>query len=91
MYKIEMNTPFFGWEPFGHDDEDQPLRYATLEEARLDIYENHMTCLESIEAGLMRDTQPLSDFRIVLLDIAGNPVVIFSLTDTGTIATATPA
>ena len=49
-----------------------------------------MTCLESIEAGFMRDTQPLSDFRIVLLDIAGKPVVIFSLTDTGTIATATP-
>jgi hypothetical protein len=38
----------------------------------------------------MTDAPFLSDFRIVLLDIAGKPVVIFSLTDTGTIATATP-
>jgi hypothetical protein len=90
MYKIEMRTPFFGWDPYGYDDEDQPLRYRTLEEARLDIYETYLSCLESIEDGRMTDTQPLSDFRIVLLDIAGNPVVIFSLTDTGTIATATP-
>lgn len=90
MYRIEFCIAFFGWEPYGHDDEGQPLRYGTLEEARLDLYENHLHCLEAVAAGNMTDVPPLSEYRIVLLDIAGNPVVIFSLTDTGTIATATP-
>ena len=89
MYKIEVNA-ICGWEPFGHDDYDEPLRYSTLEEARLDIYENHMCSLEAIDAGYVKDTPPLSDFRIILLDIAGNPVLVFSLTSTGTVATATP-
>lgn len=89
MYRIEVCS-LSGWEPYGYDDDDQPLRYRTIEEARLDIYEAHLYCREAIEAGDMQDAPPLSDFRIVLLDIAGNPVVIFSLTDTGTIATATP-
>lgn len=90
MFKIEVSS-LSGWEPYGYDDDDEPLRYRTMEEARLDLYEAHLYCLEAIEAGDMQDAPPLSDFRIVLLDISGNPVVIFSLTDTGTIATATPA
>ena len=90
MYRIEVCS-LSGWEPYGYDDDDQPLRYHTVEEARLDLYEAHLYCREAIAAGDMQDAPPLSDFRIVLLDIAGNPVVIFALTDTGTIATATPA
>jgi hypothetical protein len=89
MYRIEVSS-LSGWEPYGYDDFDEPLLYRTMEEARLDLYEAHLHCREAIEAGDMQDAPPLSDFRIVLLDIAGNPVVIFSLTDTGTIATATP-
>jgi hypothetical protein len=89
MFMIEVCS-LSGWEPYGYDDYDEPLRYRTLEEARLDLYEAHLHCLEAIEAGDMTDAPPLSDFRIVLLDIAGNPVVIFSLTDVGTVATATP-
>ena len=91
MYRIEFCIAFFGWEPYGYDDYDEPLRYRTLEEARLDLYEAHLHCLEAVEAGNMTDVPPLSQYRIVQLDIAGNPVMIFSLTDTGTIATATPA
>jgi hypothetical protein len=90
MYKIEVKA-LSGWEPYGYDDYDEPLRYRTMEEARLDIYEAHLYCREAIEAGDMLDAPPLSDFRIVLVDIAGNPVVIFSLTNTGTIADGTPA
>jgi hypothetical protein len=89
MYRIEVKA-LSGWEPYGYDDYDEPLRYRTMEEARLDLYENHLHCLEAIEAGDMQDAPPLSDFRIVLLHSYNKPVVIFSLTDTGTIATATP-
>jgi len=89
MYGIEVCS-IYGWEPYGYSGYDEPLRYRTLEEARLDLYEAHLYCLKAVEAGDMTDAPPLSDFRIVLLDIAGKPVVIFSLTDTGTIATAAP-
>lgn len=86
MYCIEFRS-LSGWEPYGLDDEDQPIRFATVEEARLDLYENHMDCLEAIKAGHMHSTAPLSDFRIVLLGVGDSRVLEFNLSDTGTLTT----